>query len=801
MVIRMLTEGHGIEAAVGAAGAGKSTLMDACRIAWDASGITYAGACLSAVAAKNLTESSGIPSKTVAAWLHEIENGKGLRGVDVLCIDEATMVDDRAAARLMTEAARTGTKIIAIGDHLQLQAIGPGGWFRETHYLVNGLTLTENRRQEDAAERAALDIWRTGDHELALRMLAEGGRVHAAETADEARSQILTTWDEIRSHWPNPQDLAANLAVLAARNSHVDALNLGAQQIRRAAGELGDEHTYALPGGDTLTLAVGDLVRVRANDYRSRRGEGPDVLNGYRAVITAMDAEHRVKITWRVKDVTAEAGYRYESAWVKPERIASGALSLGYAMTIAASQGLTCHTSLMYGHGANAFATYPGITRARRANHIWLPLAVIEDEETQARLGTARSEKELLPRAVLAFARFLGQSKPDHMISDLLRERPAPAQLPAQPAATEARATERVPHRAPPWSSLTPAVEQAEREAHRRRQASHARPDSKWEAIMADAITKLRSQDQGVLTRALATAYGIELPPHTVDEAQEAITRTRQRVSEFDARLEAVERKRYKLSSEQREQLGQMRLKLERVAILPITARPYGSLSVEGLARQLADAEHGASRAELAVAEAIETERLLSERLAAEGTTGQTRGEAYAVELHRLVDQVGELLADDDRSESGDGSQATREAWEAIRTSDLAGALGIPQDPAEAPQDLGPQLAELCDRASRLGHDLDKRARTELASAHQRAAREREAVQRFRSVATELQAEVALRDTIATRHPELHDIEESARLNQSRGQGEAPTPQQVPDDGQSTAAEQSPPQPQRNQTR
>ncbi|MET8221497.1 AAA family ATPase [Streptomyces hirsutus] len=190
-VARVLTAGHGIDALVDVAGAGKSTLMEACRIGWDATGTTYAGATLAAVAAKQLHDASGIPARTVAAWLGEIENGSGLRGVDVLVVDEATMVDDRAAAVLLGEAARTGTKVVGIGDHLQLQAIGPGGWFKETHRLVNGLTLTENRRQEDAAERAALDVWRTGNHELALRMLAEGGRIHPAETADEARSQIL----------------------------------------------------------------------------------------------------------------------------------------------------------------------------------------------------------------------------------------------------------------------------------------------------------------------------------------------------------------------------------------------------------------------------------------------------------------------------------------------------------------------------------------------------------------------------------------------------------------------------------
>ncbi|MFB7187915.1 hypothetical protein ACFCZT_22000 [Streptomyces sp. NPDC056230] len=56
-------------------------------------------------------------------------------------------------------------------------------------------------------------------------------------------------------------------------------------------------------------------------------------------------------------------------------------------------------------------------------------------ETTQARLGAARSEKERLERAVDAFAKFLGQSRPDSMVSDLLHEPPAPAAVPS-PART-----------------------------------------------------------------------------------------------------------------------------------------------------------------------------------------------------------------------------------------------------------------------------------------------------------------------------------------------------------------------------
>ncbi|MFB4426928.1 MobF family relaxase [Streptomyces sp. QL37] len=157
-VTRLLTGGHGIDTVVGVAGAGTSTVMEACRIGWDATGTTYAGACLSAVAAQNLTRSSGIPARTVEDWLQRIRTGSGLTGVDVLVIDEATTVDDRAAELLMREAARTGTQIIGVGDPRRLRAIGAADWYREVHRLIGGITLHESRRQEDAAERHALEV-------------------------------------------------------------------------------------------------------------------------------------------------------------------------------------------------------------------------------------------------------------------------------------------------------------------------------------------------------------------------------------------------------------------------------------------------------------------------------------------------------------------------------------------------------------------------------------------------------------------------------------------------------------------
>ncbi|WP_331764354.1 MobF family relaxase [Streptomyces sp. NBC_01506] len=748
-VTRLLTAGHGIDAVVGVAGAGKSTLMEACRIGWDATGTTYAGACLSAVGAQNLSNASGIASKTIAAWLKDVDGGKGLRGVDVLVVDEATMVDDRSAAVLMTEAAKTGTKIVAIGDHLQLQAIGPGGWFRETHRLVGGLTLTENRRQEDAAERAALEVWRTGNHEQALTMLAAGGRVHASESADEARSQILTAWDELRTRWSDSHDLIDNMVVLAARNTDVDALNLGAQQIRRAAGELGTEHGYALPGGERLTLAVGDAVRVRANDYRSKRGQGPDLLNGYRAVVTDMDADRRVEITWRTR------GGGHESAWLTPDQIAGGALSLGYAMTIAASQGLTCDTSLLYGHGANAFATYPGITRARRENHLWLPLAVIEDESTQARLGAARSEKERLERAVTAFARFLGQSRPDSMVSDLLREPPEPARLPAQVVRADdfearQRALER---RADAAAATSPSVRLPEQQEAVSGPYTAGLSDEHLARL--EAIDKEREQREipSWKKRPYGRPSGQKLArvlrdnedaAGRCDRAAAAADREAEEIRErLDEQKAAGQTRGQKYVGEAREVLGQAE------ELLATARREAG-----------AAATAAATAAQITgyieqVKETGEKGRLAL-RLA-----GTSRKESKALtreyEGQRAAAWQEEARAKSAARDAGDA------AWELLRTDAATKSLVAGQYRPKTTEDLAERLDELRVAVPHTGHRMDVRDLESVARAHGRAVEQRANAVKHRGIVSGVQGEQALRKRIADQHPDLHRQEADQR--------------------------------------
>jgi hypothetical protein len=418
-VVRLVTGGQGVDAVVGVAGAGKTTLMDAVRTVWESAGYRVAGASTAAVAAAGLRAEAGIASRTIAALLADIAAGRGL-GVDVLVLDEAAVADDRHLATITPAAAGEGCKVVLVGDHLQLRAIGVGGTFRAVHAAVDGPVLAENRRQRDPAERDALATWRAGARRTALAALAGQGRVHATDTAEEARAELAAGYVAATEPFADPHARARAVLLMAPRVDDVDALNALVRAHLQDAGQLAGVVTFrrSIPaGGGTVEFAAGDLVRIRRNDYRSRRSSDPDVLNGYRGVALVVDQHRGVQVGWtRPAD---GGGTVTESAWLAPAAIAAGDLSHGYALTVAAAQGQTCERALLYGGvGADdAHTLYPGLTRARERTDLWIPRTLMEDPETTARHGEPDGPDDQLARAVAALAAALDQSRPDGLIT------------------------------------------------------------------------------------------------------------------------------------------------------------------------------------------------------------------------------------------------------------------------------------------------------------------------------------------------------------------------------------------------
>lgn len=334
-LVNLVTSGRALDALVGGPGAGKTTLMDAARTAYHAEGFVIAGAATQGTTAQNLQAESGIPSRTVAQWLYRINQGPGLHGVDILVLDEAGMTNDRDRVKLYQAATQSGTKIVEIADPKQLRGVGCGSMFNAIHTLLEGGELVDNRRQVDADERAAIAAWRRGDYTQALTCWADRDRLVVTETGQEATSAILASWLDQRQGAPDAFTEMRGLLMVASTNEQVDRLNAGAQAIRQAQGELGLGRTYDLPGSHQVRLHENDHVMVRINQ---RQPGGPDALNGYRGVIDRIHDDGSVDVRWQRN---SHDGPVVEQNTFTPGFVCKGGLSLGYALTIHKSQGIT----------------------------------------------------------------------------------------------------------------------------------------------------------------------------------------------------------------------------------------------------------------------------------------------------------------------------------------------------------------------------------------------------------------------------------------------------------------------------
>jgi len=807
LTLRLLTAGHGVDVARGKAGTGKTTIMSAARIGWEAAGLRVSGAATAAVAASKLQAESGIASATVATWLMDIrDGGRRMANTDVLVLEEAAMVDDRDVAELLTAAARRGVKVVEIGDWAQLKAIGVGGGFKRAHEIVDGLELSENRRQKDAVERAALEAWLDGGRRTALSMLAEHGRVHAVRTPDDAYIAMLGAWkDTVALLEGDVHDQIEDLVVLAARNSDVEVLNGGARELRKKAGELTAGHTYAMAGGERLELAAGDVIRIKRNDYRTRRGGDVDVINGYRGQVTYA-SKGGVAVEWRRP--AEDGGYAVERAWITADQIADGTLQHGYAMTIAAAQGLTCDYTLVYGVGADANSLYPALSRDRIATHLWLPADVVESEDVRLRLGEARSDQELLERAVAAYADSLEHDNDDRMVSDELAPAPeaepvAPIPHQAQPEHErivddtgqrrgEAERTGTVQEHPEPAESAAQAVTSPEGQDSpaERAAARQARLDALRERLQGEDAPQLTDDQKARLDQLVATGFASRAEPQEQERPEPEFEAwddrkyghiSAQKLTSMIAERTAEARRAGRQAADYTRQAEARRAQLA-APVTPGQERAREVAEVLDRADQfaaVAAAEWDNERqAREAMRSAQEIQRQLREAMGKSRLALRLAGTSRK-ETNALIAEHGERESEAYREilrARRAAEEAQREAWATIRSPETIQWFEDQGSRREAPRyadELQDRLAAMRERLPDIERVTDRTVTRKAETAERQATEFRGDALKYATAAEKLQEEKALRSRMATESPTQHAREAQQRaayLKQARQQ-------------------------------
>ncbi len=401
-VLRRFAEAGDLALAVGAAGAGKTTAMDAYCSAAHAAGFRVLGLAPSGKAAEQLAQDARIDARTIHSLLlreqkAEEEGRPSLLGAQtILLVDEAGMLDSQLTRDLLSLAKKHGCAVRLVGDDQQVAPVAAGSPFRVLARDFKPAELVEHRRQRHAWARDAAKALRAGEAAEALTAYRERGWLHIAETREAAQEFIVGRWAETY----DPGD-AHNCILTAPTNADVAALNELARESLLAGGLLGGESIRWADG--PREYAIGDRVLVRKNDREA------DVKNGNTGTVRLVTSDLITIELDSGRQVTLQAGV------FDPAK-----LQRGYAISVHSSQGSTAeHTrNLLAGGNLDKLLAYVQGTRHRESAELVL---VATDCERLAALAGVEidGDTQLTPWQLLeAAAQRMSQAAPHEDVAD-----------------------------------------------------------------------------------------------------------------------------------------------------------------------------------------------------------------------------------------------------------------------------------------------------------------------------------------------------------------------------------------------
>lgn len=337
----------------GSAGAGKSASMRCLSTAYHAEGFSVVGAAIAKTAAKNLADSAGIDTHTVAKLLDSIKRGENpINDKTVLIVDEAGQVGTYQLAALLEVANAQGSKVILVGEDKQLDAIEHGGWLR---YLSKNPAIPVARmqtivRQNENWARESVAQLRDGNATAALQTHAELGLLNIEADKHATHEKLLSQWKAYQQQHPNKKSL-----ILAQRWSEIQEISQQVRAYHQERGTVKSENIkISCVVGDKEFLqefSSGERIRFCKNDYKR------NFTNGTLGTIIHIEQyPEDISITIKLDDGSIVNFNKSDYSDKKGNMHAVQA----YAMTVYSSQGVTIDgdTFVLYNTGMDRAYSY-----------------------------------------------------------------------------------------------------------------------------------------------------------------------------------------------------------------------------------------------------------------------------------------------------------------------------------------------------------------------------------------------------------------------------------------------------------
>lgn len=258
-------------------------------------------------------------------------------------------------------------KLILVGDHDQLQPIGPGAPFRALLEQVGFAELNTIIRQEEEWQRQATHHFATSNVKEAINAYHEKGNIHFSEPIKNATQQLIEDWHAKYTK----ENLNLNqVLILAHRNTDVTQLNQMARARRILAGEI-TQGIMVNKENEEFYLSQGDRLLFLKNDQEL------DVKNGQFGTVTDIH-QNEVDIP---KQIIVKLDNEKTVAF-DPEIYCH--FNYGYSATVHKTQGVTIDHSFIYVSGKfwNRNLAYVAGSRHRKNMDLYV------DEESYSNLST-----------------------------------------------------------------------------------------------------------------------------------------------------------------------------------------------------------------------------------------------------------------------------------------------------------------------------------------------------------------------------------------------------------------------------